>query len=91
MISSLRADSQDIPYFIFDDFSSKETRRWLEENSARFGYKVIGLEKHTKKSSPNYRTTLILAQKMARILRSLNRTYLPVRKQYSGSINWQKS
>jgi len=65
MISSLRAVSQDIPYYIFDDFSSKETRRWLEENSARYGYKVIGLEKHTKKSSPNYRTTLILAQKLA--------------------------
>lgn len=65
MISSLRANSLDIPYFIFDDFSSKETRRWLEENSAKYGYQVIGLEKHTKKSSPNYRTTLILAQKIA--------------------------
>lgn len=65
MISSLRANSQDIPYFIFDDFSSKETRRWLEENSTKYGYQVIGLEKHTKKSSPNYRTTLILAQKIA--------------------------
>jgi len=65
MIGSLRAVSQDIPYFIFDDFSSKETRRWLEENAIQYGYKIIGLEKHTKKSSPNYRTTLILAQKMA--------------------------
>jgi len=65
MIGSLRAVNQDIPYFIFDDFSSKETRHWLEENAVKFGYKVIGLEKHTKKSSPNYRTTLILAQKMA--------------------------
>lgn len=65
MISSLRANSLDIPYFIFDDFSSKETRRWLEENSGKYGYQVIGLEKHTKKSSPNYRTTLILAQKIA--------------------------
>ena len=52
MISSLRANNQDIPYFIFDDFSSKETRRWLEENAAQYRYKVIGLEKHTKKSSP---------------------------------------
>jgi len=65
IISSLRAINQDIPYFIFDDFSSKDTRRWLEENALHFGYKVIGLEKHTKKSSPNYRTTLILAQKIA--------------------------
>jgi len=65
MISSLRTINQDIPYFIFDDFSSKETRRWLEENSMQYGYKVIGLEKYTKSSSPNYRTTLILAQKIA--------------------------
>lgn len=65
MIGSLRETNQDIPYFIFDDFSSKETRRWLEENAVKYGYMVIGLEKHTKKSSPNYRTTLILAQKMA--------------------------
>jgi len=65
MIRSLRAVNQEIPYFIFDDFSSKETRRWLDENSTQYGYNVIGLEKHTRKSSPNYRTTLILAQKMA--------------------------
>lgn len=65
MICSLRADGHDIPYFIFDDFSSKETRRWLDENAVKYGYKVIGLEKHTKKASPNYRTTLILAQRMA--------------------------
>ncbi len=65
MIGSLRTINQDIPYFIFDDFSSKETRRWLDENAVKYGYKVIGLEKHTKKSSPNYRTTLILARKMA--------------------------
>jgi len=56
---------QEIPYFVFDDFSSRETRRWLEENSVAFGYKVIGLEKYTNKTSPNYRTTLILAQKIA--------------------------
>jgi hypothetical protein len=65
MVSSLRAINQSIPYFIFDDFSSKETRRWLDENSKKYSYKVIGLEKHTKKSSPNYRTTLILARELA--------------------------
>ena len=64
-IIALRAINQDIPYFIFDDFSSKETRLWLEENAAQYSYQVIGLEKHTKNSSPNYRTTLILAQKIA--------------------------
>ena len=65
MIISLRSLHQEIPYFIFDDFSSKETRRWLDGNAAQYGYTVIGLEKHIKKSSPNYRTTLILAQELA--------------------------
>ena len=65
IISLLRGNNQEIPYFIFDDFSSKETRRWLEENAIKYGYKVIGLEKHTEKSSPNYRTTLLVAQKIA--------------------------
>ena len=64
-IISLRTSNRDIPYFIFDDFSSKETRRWLDGHAEQYGYKVIGLEKHTKKSSPNYRTTLILAREMA--------------------------
>ena len=65
MIGSLRGLNQEIPYYIFDDFSSKETRRWLEGNAEKYNFKVIGLEKHTKSSSPNYRTTLILAQQLA--------------------------
>jgi hypothetical protein len=65
VIHSLRSDNTEIPYFIFDDYSSRETRRWLEENSDRYAYKIISLEKHIRKSSPNYRTTLILAGKMA--------------------------
>ncbi len=65
MICSLRSVNQEIPYFIFDDYSSKDTRRWLEEHEIQYGYKVVGLEKHTNKLSPNYRTTLILAQKIA--------------------------
>jgi len=65
IICLLRESNHDIPYYIFDDFSSRETRRWLEENAIRYNYKVVGLEKHTRKSSPNYRTTLILARKYA--------------------------
>lgn len=65
IIISLRSENKDIPYFIFDDYSSRETRRWLEGNSSKYGYKVIGLERHIRKSSPNYRTTLIMARKMA--------------------------
>ena len=65
VISLLRSGNHDIPYYIFDDFSSKETREWLEGNANEFSYQVIGLENYTSKISPNYRTTLILGQKLA--------------------------
>jgi GT2 family glycosyltransferase len=65
VVRSLRTTNQELSYYIFDDFSSKETRKWLEENASTYGYKIIGLEKHTRKSSPNYRTALILARNIA--------------------------
>lgn len=65
VIHSLRSENKEIPYYIFDDYSSRETRLWLEANSSGYKYNIISLSKHVKKSSPNYRTTLILARKMA--------------------------
>ncbi len=65
IIHLLRSENKEIPYYIFDDYSSRETRRWLEANSSKYSYKIISLAKLIKKSSPNYRTTLILARKMA--------------------------
>jgi hypothetical protein len=65
VIQSLRSENSEIPYYIFEDYCSRETRRWLEENSARYTYKIIYLDKHVRKSSPNYRTTLIMARQMA--------------------------
>jgi len=65
VIHKLRSENTAIPYYIFDDYCSRETKRWLEDNSFLYGYKVINLEKHVRKSSPNYRTTLIIARQMA--------------------------
>jgi hypothetical protein len=65
VIYSLRAENTEIPYYLFEDYCSRETKRWLEDNSSRYNYKVISLEKHIRKSSPNYRLTLILARQMA--------------------------
>ncbi len=65
VIHSLRSENTDIPYYIFDDYSSRETKRWLEENSSRYGYTIVNLEKHVRKSPPNYRTTLIMARQLA--------------------------
>lgn len=65
MIHLLRSGNQEIPYYIFDDYSSRETKRWLEANASKYSYKIIHLSKHIKKSPPNYRTTLIMARKLA--------------------------
>jgi hypothetical protein len=65
IIHSLRSGNTEIPYYIFDDYSSRETKRWLDANSIKYDYKVINLSKHVRKSPPNYRTTLIMAQKLA--------------------------
>lgn len=52
-------------FYIFDDFSTAETRRWMEDNKEKYGYQLIGLENLTKKKSPNYRTILLLAREMS--------------------------
>ena len=64
-VSSLSANAQSSDYYIFDDFSTTETRSWLDNHADQFGYQVIGLEKHTQKKSPNYRTILLMAQQYA--------------------------
>jgi glycosyltransferase involved in cell wall biosynthesis len=65
-IRSLRkANTHNIPYYIFDDYSSDDTRKWLMANQKKYDYKVIHLKDHTDSPSPNYKTTLKLAQKMA--------------------------
>lgn len=64
-VNSIASKANDFTYYIFDDFSTSDTREWLDENSAKFGYQVIGLEQHTTKKSPNYRTILLMAREMA--------------------------
>lgn len=65
-IRSLReVNTHNIPYYIFDDYSSDETRKWLVENEKKYSYKVIQLKDHTDSPSPNYKTTLKLAQELA--------------------------
>lgn len=64
-IRSIASSTARVEHLIFDDFSTPETRQWMEEHTGEFGYRVIGLENHTTKKSPNYRTILILAREIA--------------------------
>ena len=63
--SIVSANNSSTFFYVFDDFSTVDTRRWLDENSVKYGYQVIGLEKHTTKKSPNYRTILLMAREMS--------------------------
>ena len=64
-IESLAKSSVDIDYFIFNDFSEPETETYLESHQLQWDYQLINLKDHVNTPSPNYRTVLIMAQRMA--------------------------
>lgn len=52
-------------YFIFNDFSQPETKKFLEEAKTEYGFQLIHLEDITSTPSPNYKLVLEIAQIMA--------------------------
>ena len=64
-VNSISVQTAHFEHYIFDDFSTQQTRAWIDANSSKFGYQVIGLEDYTKKKSPNYRTILIMARELS--------------------------
>jgi hypothetical protein len=53
------------PYWVYNDYSTSENRKILEEGTI-LGYTLLNIEDITDTPSPNYRFTLIDAQKKAR-------------------------
>ncbi len=64
-VRSIAPETANFDYYIFNDFSTVETRKWLDENSGKFGFQVINIEEHTTKKSPNYRTILLMARELS--------------------------
>ena len=52
-------------YIIYNDYSKKETKSYLEENQPILGYQLVHLEDVTTNPSPNYKTVLKLARNRA--------------------------
>lgn len=52
-------------YTIYNDLSTQENTLFLEENAKKYNYSVVNLKDVTPTPSPNYRTTLCLAQQVA--------------------------
>ena len=52
-------------YWVFNDYSTDQTKKALETASSSIDFKLINLEEITSNPSPNYKTVLQLAQKTA--------------------------
>ena len=64
-IKSLVKSDIDFAYWVFNDYSTPETKKELEVSSQSFGFKLVHLEEITPTPSPNYKTVLQMAQKEA--------------------------
>lgn len=59
------SQSKDWHFCLYNDFSSAENTALLKQWSEEFGFELHNWEEHTDHPSPNYRLTLIDAQKKA--------------------------
>ncbi len=64
-IEAISEAEGDFEYYIFNDFSTDATKKFLEEAQQKFNFKLINLEDITTSPSPNYKLVLETAQKMA--------------------------
>ena len=52
-------------YFVFNDFSQPETKKYLKNAREKFNFHLINLEEVTSTPSPNYKLVLEMAQQKA--------------------------
>lgn len=52
-------------HVIYNDFSTPETKKVLDENQEKYGYELVHLEDITQTPSPNYRLVLQIVQERA--------------------------
>ena len=64
-IEAISKTEGDFEYFVFNDFSQPQTKKFLDEAKIKFGFQLIHLEEITSTPSPNYKLVLEMAQKMA--------------------------
>lgn len=64
-IKSLMMSDVPFAYWVFNDYSSPETKKELEAGSQSYGFELVHLEDITSTPSPNYKTVLQMAQKEA--------------------------
>lgn len=64
-IEAIVKSTANIEYYVLNDFSQPETKKYLDKAKSKFGIEVIHLEDITYAPSPNYKLVLEKAQEMA--------------------------
>jgi hypothetical protein len=64
-VKSVHKAHGDFSYILYNDFSTVETKQYLEKNKGTFNFDLINLEDLTTNPSPNYKMVLQMAQKLA--------------------------
>ena len=64
-IKAIHNSEIEIEHLVYNDFSNKETKLSLQNNSTKLCYQLINVEEITNSPSPNYKLILKQAQKLA--------------------------
>ncbi len=64
-LRSVTDSSIPIDYYVFNDFSEQDTEDYLRSYADELNFNLVNLSDHVTTASPNYRTVLIMSQKMA--------------------------
>ena len=64
-IKAITSNEVSVDYYVYNDFSTQETKLALEESTSSLNFNLIHLEDITNTPSPNYKLVLQLAQKQA--------------------------
>ncbi|TDI67101.1 MAG: glycosyltransferase [Bacteroidetes bacterium] len=64
-LKSVTNSSIPIDYYVFNDFSEQDTEDYLRSYADELNFNLVNLSDHVTTASPNYRTVLIMSQKMA--------------------------
>ena len=65
VIEAVSRAKGDFKYLVYNDFSKKETKQYLDGNKEKLNYSVVHIEEITSHPSPNYHLVLQLAQESA--------------------------
>ena len=61
-VEALMKTNADIEYYVYNDFSESETKKYLDKAKDKLGFQVVHLEDITSTPSPNYKLVLEIAQ-----------------------------